>query len=85
MTAIYILDESKLDAFGDVLDDQGRPSHLLAAEHLAKLEDAGVLRVLHRCEHGLIDTHPAAYAEVRAKEGDIIQGTVGWCPGANRA
>ena len=34
------------------------------------------------CEHGNYDQHPSAYAEVRAREGDIIKGTAGWCEGA---
>ena len=34
------------------------------------------------CVHGNYDTHPSEFAEVRAREGDVITGTAGWCSGA---
>ncbi len=42
-----------------------------------------VLVHIEPCEHGKLDYHPAAYAEVRAREGDILKGTVQWCEGAD--
>ncbi len=81
MSAIYLLDESNLGAFGDVLNDRGRPTHLLAAEHLARLEDAGVLKVLHRCEHGNIYRHMTNHRIVI--QGGEIECDWDWCEGVN--
>ena len=34
------------------------------------------------CEHGNYDLHPSTYASVRAREGDLLEATTGWCDGA---
>lgn len=46
-TALYALNQAKLDAFGIAYDGYGRPTHPLAAEYVARLEEAGILVVLN--------------------------------------
>ena len=75
MSDLYRIDPKAHDAY-DGSYTGGLP------DPISFLVDDGVLVYVEPCEHGNYDIHPAGYAEVRAREGDVLRGTTGWCPGA---